>query len=136
MVMKVLAILTRFKHHGEHSGYKQILKYIKPIFELGINEDDGVNVGKLKLKYQWLFEWESLRYRKHVDLVHVMYGEDYLRFSPYLFRKIPVVATFHQPAASLEREIYRMLIQNSKLFNYAFCSLFNIEVDHTQIVQQ
>jgi glycosyltransferase involved in cell wall biosynthesis len=107
MVMKVLAILTRFKHHGEHSGYKQILKYIKPTFELGINEDDGEVVNNLKSKYQWLFEWESLRYRNHVDIVHVMYGEDYLRFSPYLFRRTPVVATFHQPAVSLEREISR-----------------------------
>jgi len=105
--MKVLAILTRFKHHGEHSGYKQILRYIKPTFELGINEDDGSEVGVLKSKYQWLFEWQSFRFRNHVDIVHVMYGEDYLRFSPYLFRRIPVVATFHQPAASLEREILR-----------------------------
>jgi len=54
--MKVLAILTRFKHHGEHSGYKQILKYIKPTFELGINEDEGVNVGKLKSKYQSMLD--------------------------------------------------------------------------------
>ena len=103
--MKVLSILTRFKHHGENSGYKQILRYIKPTFELGINEDANVKLPSWKAKYQWLFEWESLRYRKQIDIIHVMYGEDYLRFSPFLFKKIPVIATFHQPAASLEREI-------------------------------
>ena len=40
MNIRVLAIRTDFKHHGEDHGYKQILKGIKPVITLGINERD------------------------------------------------------------------------------------------------
>ena len=101
--MKVLAILTRFKHHGEHSGYKQILRYIKPTFELGINEDDGSEVGVLKSKYQWLFEWQSFRFRNHVDIVKTSYRHSVHAISksyrnPFnMFSKLIWVIIQHKP---------------------------------------
>lgn len=103
--MKVLAIRTDFEHHGDHSGYKQILKYTNPFKVLGIVEKDIHLTPRVKQKYQWLHEFEIRRYKKEIDLIHIMYGEDYFRFSTSLFKDIPVVATFHQPPESLEKEI-------------------------------
>lgn len=104
--MKILVIRTDFKHHGEHSGYKQILKYIAPWKVLGINERDETQVvSTWKMKYQWLFEFEAKKHRNEIDILHVMYGEDYYRFSGKLMKNVPVVATFHQPPELLEREV-------------------------------
>ncbi|MCC6600478.1 MAG: glycosyltransferase [Crocinitomicaceae bacterium] len=103
--MNVLVLLTDFSHHGEHSGYKQILQFIQPAFVLGVNERKGIHTTGLRSKYQWIFEWDIWKHRKEADLIHIMYAEDYLRFSPLLYPDIPIVATFHQPAESLEREI-------------------------------
>lgn len=106
--LKVLAIYTDFKQHGEDAGYKQILKYIRPFKTLGINErDDSIKHSDLKKKYNWLFEFEAYKYRKQIDLIHILYAENYLRWSPRLFSKIPIVATFHQPVELLEREVMR-----------------------------
>lgn len=103
--IRSLAIRTSFRHHGEHAGYKQILKYTKPVAVLGIDENAPMP-GILKRKYQWLYEFEAyLKYRKKIDLLHILYGEDYFRFSTSLFRNIPVVVSFHQPPESLEREV-------------------------------
>lgn len=104
--LKILAIRTDFKHHGEQSGYKQILKYIRPEFTLGINErDPAQKTSLLKKKYQWLFEWSAAKYKKKIDLVHILYAEDYFRWSTRIFKGKPVVATFHQPAELLEKEV-------------------------------
>lgn len=104
---KVLVIRTDFRHHGDNFGYKQILKFIKPIKILGVNERSEQKISLLKKKYQWLFEFEAFTKRKGIDLVHILYGEDYYRWSAFLFRKIPVVATFHQPPEILEREVLK-----------------------------
>ena len=105
MSIRVLAVRTDFKHHGEQSGYKQILKYIHPTLTLGINERDDAPVPARKLKYPWLFEFEAKKYRDQVDILHLMYAEDYYRFSWRFFKHLPIVATYHQPADALEREI-------------------------------
>ena len=105
--MRVLAIRTDFSHHGEHSGYKQILKFIRPAVVLGRDERTGTPPTGLREKYQWLYEWDARKYRRQVDLVHILYGEDYFRFSPWLLGDLPIVATFHQPAEMLEREVMR-----------------------------
>jgi glycosyltransferase involved in cell wall biosynthesis len=101
----VLVLRTDFRHHGRNSGYKQILKYIRPSYTLGLVEGDNAIYGKLKLKYQWLFERDIKKFLPDVDLIHIMYAEDYLRFAPGLYPRIPVVATFHQPADTLRIEI-------------------------------
>lgn len=103
--LRILAIRTDFVHHGEHSGYKQILKFIQAKVILGVDERKGEHTTGLRSKYQWLFEFDIRPYRKSIDLIHILYGEDYLRFSPALYPEIPVVATFHQPAEALEREV-------------------------------
>ncbi len=106
MEIKVLAIRTDFAHHGEDFGYKQILKYTNPFEVIGINERGELKTrSMLKKKYQWLFEFDALKWRKKIDLVHILYGEDYFRFSSFLFKKVPIVATFHQPASILRREV-------------------------------
>jgi len=102
--MRILSIRTSFKHHGENAGYKQILKYLKPSYVVGIDESKGES-SKLKRKYQWLFEFRAWRkYRRNIDIVHVMYGEDYYRFSAYIFKK-PVIVSYHQPPELLAREV-------------------------------
>src|ERR1044072_3393663 len=106
--MRVLAIRTDFSHHGERYGYKQILKYIDPLMVIGINVRDPLQRRFfLKGRYQWLFEFEAFRFRDKIDLVHILYGEDYYRWSGSLFGKTPVVATFHQPPEILEREVLK-----------------------------
>jgi len=106
--MKVLAIRTDFKHHGDRFGYKQILKYTKPYKVIGIDERNSEHpIPVLKSRYPWLFEFEALKFHKQIDIIHILYGEDYYRWSSYLFKSIPVVATFHQPAETLLREIQK-----------------------------
>jgi len=103
--LRILVIRTDFSHHGEYSGYKQLLKYINPSVILGVNERTGEHISGLKSRYQWLFELDIRAYRSHIDLIHIFYGEDYLRFSPQLYPEIPIIATFHQPAELLRQEV-------------------------------
>jgi glycosyltransferase involved in cell wall biosynthesis len=106
MTLRVLAIRTDFKHHGDQFGYKQILKYIHPYKVIGIDERDSEKkTSYFKGKYPWLFEFSAFKFRKEIDLIHILYGEDYYRFSSVLFKKVPVVATFHQPVDILRREV-------------------------------
>jgi glycosyltransferase involved in cell wall biosynthesis len=37
--------------------------------------------------------------------LHILYAETYLRFSPWLFGSIPVVATYHQPPTVLRKNL-------------------------------
>jgi glycosyltransferase involved in cell wall biosynthesis len=104
--MRLLVLLTRFFHHGNNSGYKQLLKFTKPDFILGVNEESTDKNHGIKGKYQWLFEFAALKHKSEIDLIHIMYGEDYFRFSPWLFPKIPIVVTFHQPYESLLRDVH------------------------------
>lgn len=103
--MRVLVLLTKFSHHGANGGYKQLIKFVKPKVELGVDEDREITKKGIKAKYQWLYEFEIRRYAKEIDLIHIMYGEDYFRFSPWLYPNTPIVVTFHQPYESLLREV-------------------------------
>jgi glycosyltransferase involved in cell wall biosynthesis len=103
--MRLLVLLTKFSHHGNNSGYKQLLKFTHPDFILGINEELGIQNHGVRCKYQLLFEFAALKHRSSIDVIHIMYGEDYFRFSPWLFPKIPLVVTFHQPYESLLRDV-------------------------------
>ena len=106
-VPRSVAIRTAFAHHAANSGYKRILEYTKPSDVLGVDEVAGTAVPRLARKYRFAAEFTA--YRRHqvssFDLIHVLYGEEYFRFSKRLFPKTPVVATFHQPPEVLEREI-------------------------------
>ena len=102
--MNVLAIYTNFKHHGEFGGYKQILKFIKPKFTLGIFS--GYGNSNFLGRYPWLYEFIAwYKYRKKVDLIHLLYGEDYFRFSSILFPNKKIVVSFHQPENVLRNDV-------------------------------
>ncbi len=114
--MRVLALLTRFRHHRPDGGYKRLLKELEErhgveIAEWGNDETDpGFPRGagdRVQMSYKWVAEWRAAMggRRWRPDLVHVMYGEEYYRFSHRLFPRIPIVATFHHPADVLEREL-------------------------------
>jgi glycosyltransferase involved in cell wall biosynthesis len=103
--MRILAIRTDFTHHGDRSGYKQILKFINPEIVIGNDERNQTTRWFLLKKYPWLYEFIAWRKRKQFDLLHILYGEDYFRFSSLLLRHKPVVVTFHQPADVLMKDI-------------------------------
>lgn len=103
----VLAIRTSFKHHSKDSGYKQVLKYTSPKKVFGIDESSNEEMNSFLKNYKFLFEFKAWKYSlfNKIDLVHIMYGEEYFRFSTILFSNKPIVITFHQPDSILEREI-------------------------------
>ena len=72
-----VAIRSSFKHHAEHAGYKQILKYTKPVAVFGIDERNATP-SLLRQKSQWLYEFDANRFIKShkVDLLHILYGEN------------------------------------------------------------
>ncbi len=97
-----IALRTHYKHHAELGGYDLLANYTTPKAVIGINEQRPPAM--ILQKYKWLYELLiKLKYKP--DLLHIYYAEEYLRFSPFLFPKIPVVATFHQPPENLEREV-------------------------------
>jgi glycosyltransferase involved in cell wall biosynthesis len=102
-----IAISWYFAHHAGHNGYKQILAYTNPLAVLGIDERQPVKSDHWHRSYPWLYEFRAARlHRKNpCQVLHILYGETYLRFSPWLFGKVPVVATFHQPPTVLERAL-------------------------------
>lgn len=101
MDIKVAAIYTNFKHHGTDAGYKQILKYINPVKVLGINQMDPLSMQSKS----FLVEFELYKYRNEFNLLHILYAEDYFKWSTRLFPQKPIVATFHQPLDILEQDI-------------------------------
>lgn len=107
MPIKSLAISHSFAHHGKTSGYKRILDYTKPDTVFGI--DESVDAGRQSWikRYPWLCEFQAYFSQRSdkCDVVHLLYGETYYRFSPYLFRKTPLVATFHQPPERLRHAL-------------------------------
>lgn len=109
MRIKSLAIRTAFAHHAANSGYKRILEHTKPFEVLGVDEVTGISVPKLANRYRFTAEFYA--FQRHLvskfELIHILYGEEYFRFSKRLFANTPVVATFHQPPEVLEREINR-----------------------------
>ena len=109
MQIKNLAIRTAFAHHAANSGYKRILEYTKPSAVLGVDEVAGVAEPRLAGRYRFAAEFYA--FQRHrvsgFDIIHILYGEEYFRFSKRLFPNTPVVVTFHQPPEVLEREIDR-----------------------------
>lgn len=111
--MNVTALLTRFAHHKPDGGYKRIITELQALGvafdEFGNDETDpGFPRGfwdRKQQAYKWIAEWRAARGKRPTDLVHVLYGEEYFRFTPWLFRDTPLVATFHQPAELLAREL-------------------------------
>jgi len=104
-----LAVRSRYAHHAEHSGYRQILRYTRPVAEIGIDERGPAPPNRLLKRYPWLYEliaWQSAR-KNQVDVVHILYAEEYYRFLAFLLPDVPIVLTFHQPADILERELTR-----------------------------
>ncbi|MFT4661109.1 MAG: glycosyltransferase involved in cell wall biosynthesis [Patiriisocius sp.] len=102
--MNVLAIRSDFIHHGEHSGYKQILKYTNPYKIIGVDERAEKKQSVLMNGYCWPYEFTALKYKKDIHLIHHLYADEFFRFSARLF-KVPIVATFHQTPELLERDV-------------------------------
>ena len=55
--IKVLAIRSDFVHHGEHSGYKQILKYTNPYQVIGVDERAVPKQSIYMNGYCWPYEF-------------------------------------------------------------------------------
>lgn len=106
MKPRCLAVRSRYAHHAAGSGYRQILRYIEPVAEIGNDETAG-RVPMLWKRYPWLYEWNawSIVHRRPIDVIHLLYAEEYFRFMKMLCPLTPVVATFHQPPEVLEREL-------------------------------
>lgn len=102
-----LAIRTSFAHHAANSGYRQLLRFTQPVAQVGLDERRGRPPIWPYRSYHWLYEFDAafLAYRLRVDVVHVLYAENYFRFLKLLCPSIPVVATFHQPPDLLESEL-------------------------------
>ena len=102
---KSIAISWYFAHHAGHNGYKQILVHTKPQAVVGIDERQPPAVDRWHRAYPWLYEFRaaSAHRRNPCQVLHILYGETYFRFSPWLFGRVPVVATFHQPPQVLQR---------------------------------
>lgn len=101
----ILTIHSAYAHHSANSGYKQILKFISPKVSLLYNEKDLSDKNWFNLRYRWSIEFEIKKYLKGIDLIHVLYGEEYLRFTPFLYPKKPLVVTFHLPPKTLQKHI-------------------------------
>lgn len=102
-----VAIRSSYFHHAQNAGYKQILKYTQPEAVFGIDENSKEHLGTVYAKYLFLNEWKAARYinsHPHVKLLHILYGEEYYRFSARLVR-VPIVVTYHQPPEILNQEI-------------------------------
>jgi len=106
MVPTSIAIRSSYSHHSQNAGYKQILKYTRPLAIFGLDESSNEVPKPYRNKYMWLFEWDALQIQKRqqAQLLHILYAEEYYRFAWRWF-KCPIVATFHQPPDLLEVEI-------------------------------
>lgn len=104
---KSIAISWYFAHHAGHNGYKQVLVHTKPQAIVGIDERQPPAVDRWYRAYPWLYEFRAaLSHRRNrSEILHILYGETYFRFSPWLFGKVPVVVTFHQPPQALHRNL-------------------------------
>lgn len=106
MKLRCLAIRSRYAHHAAVSGYSQILRFVEPVAEIGNDETADCTSGRRR-RYLWLYEfdaWREVR-RQPVDVIHILYAEEYFRFMKMLCPRTPLVLTFHQPPDVLEREL-------------------------------
>jgi len=104
---RVVAISSSFSHHSDTSGYKQILKFIQPVKVFGI--DFRQPNSKLELSYYYIHEFKAWFSTLFLDfqILHILYGEDYFRFSRLLFPRKKLVVTFHQTPEILDIELSR-----------------------------
>jgi glycosyltransferase involved in cell wall biosynthesis len=106
--MKIAAIRTDFKHHGKESGYKQVLKFMNPFKVFGLDQNVTSKNHKWWLqKYLWLYEFQLWKYRKEIDVLFIMYGEEFYRFSWRFLKKAKIVVTYHVPPDLLKMEILK-----------------------------
>jgi glycosyltransferase involved in cell wall biosynthesis len=100
------ALRTAYSHHANNAGYKTILEHTKPQAVFGKDERIPTTFD-IRRRYLWLYEFEVARYarKNQIDLVHILYAEEYYRFLGRLIRRIPIVATFHQPEDLLLKEV-------------------------------
>jgi len=105
--IRSVALRTAYNHHAANAGYKTILLHTHPQAIFGVDECNPAMMTGLRRKYMWLAEFDVAQYvRKHaIDVVHVLYGEEYYRFLGRLLPNTPIVATFHQPADMLYNEV-------------------------------
>jgi glycosyltransferase involved in cell wall biosynthesis len=102
-----VAIRSSYYHHAQNAGYKQILRYTLPKAIFGIDEHSKEHLGSIYGKYLFLNEWKASNFIKRnpeIKLLHILYGEEYYRFSARLV-KVPIVVTYHQPPEILQQEI-------------------------------
>jgi len=104
-LVQSIAISWYFSHHAGHNGYKQLLVHTKPFAVVGIDERQAMTVDSWLRSYPWLYEFRAARIhrRRPAQILHILYGETYFRFSPWFFGRVPVVVTFHQPPQRLLR---------------------------------
>jgi glycosyltransferase involved in cell wall biosynthesis len=105
--IRSVAIISYFRHHTKFVGYKNVLRYTKPIKIFGI--DYNRNNSRILLSHYFVHEFIT-RFKtigSKFDVLHIMYGEDYFRFSHWLFPGKKIVVTFHQPSEILFQELSR-----------------------------
>ena len=104
-----IALRTDFAHHGSRGGYKQLLKFTKPAKIFGINDRHNSRLSSLSpwRRYKWLHEFSAGWYARtrNIPLIHILYGEEYFRFSTHIPSESKVVVTYHQPPDVLRREV-------------------------------
>ncbi len=102
---KSVAIYSNYKHHAKTSGYKQILNFTKPVATFGINYH--VKNSRFELSYFYVHEFIAWfkTFGVKFSVLHILYAEEYFRFSHLLFFRKRIVLTFHQPPDILKQEL-------------------------------
>ena len=130
MVVRVRIQHTRYPHIGARSGYAQLGRHLDPArFEVDVHAADGdaglpLVPGALRRRrgMPWYrlsdlaAELGALRHGlgARYDLVHFLDGEHAPQYLPAALRhsraRVRTVATYHQPAATLERLVRRDVV--------------------------
>lgn len=117
-----------FEHHSEVSGYDQLAKrwpdrscvlpfkrrepsrYTK-LGKLGtlLEERQTKSANSIRLYQTINF------FARNANLLHVLYGELHLPLPKYVSRRLPIVATFHQPPSHLARSQQRLTFLRKQL---------------------
>jgi len=136
MVVDTAIVGFRFRHHGKHSGYDQIVSYLENVYYLNRNHYDLMLLLKnvplpsrivvfLNKIRDWLFYFKLRKICSNTNIkyIHFIYPENTLAFCPF---EIPcdkiVIATFHQPLEFFEhifRNCSRIEVRNFRRVNKA-----------------
>ena len=83
--LKHISVCTKFAHHGEKGGYKQLLRFTRPQWVTGIDETSPQSLFQKNFssRYKWLYEFSAAAYARmrQIPLIHLLYAEEYFRFS-------------------------------------------------------